>query len=102
MFFALFGITSKFSQFLGPALIGIMNETIINPRWGFVLCTVFQLLPIFIVGYVNMSKAEIRLKLYEERERRKSNPLLDQVDNSSSVASSLHAVKPEPSTTPVI
>lgn len=96
MFFALFGIVSKISQFVGPALIGVMNETIINPRWGFVLCTLFQLLPIFIVGYIDMDKAELRLKVYEEKERRKSDILLEQQDKPS-LASSHHSIKPEPS-----
>ncbi|ORY98152.1 autophagy-related protein 22-like protein [Syncephalastrum racemosum] len=73
MFFALFGITSKIAQFVGPAVIGGITQAAQNTRTGFIVCAVCQALPLALVALVDMDKAETRIKIYEEQERRKSS-----------------------------
>ncbi|KAH8555581.1 autophagy-related protein 22-like protein [Umbelopsis sp. PMI_123] len=71
MFFALFGIANKVSSFIGPTIIAaIINAT--NNQWsGFPICVFLQLVPICIIWRVNMKKAALDIKMYEEEERQK-------------------------------
>ncbi|KAI9033720.1 autophagy-related protein 22-like protein [Phycomyces nitens] len=71
MFFGLFGITGKLSQFFGPLIVSSITETT-DVRKGFIVCAICQLLPLFIIGYIDMGAAEMHIKVYEEQERRKS------------------------------
>ncbi|KAI8139146.1 autophagy-related protein 22-like protein [Fennellomyces sp. T-0311] len=76
-FFALFGIVSKVAQFFGPALISGVTEATRIIHTGFIFCAVAQILPLIIIGYINMEQAEVRLKVYEEQERRKTENIND-------------------------
>ncbi|KAI9247462.1 autophagy-related protein 22-like protein [Phascolomyces articulosus] len=72
MFFSLFGIVSKIAQCIGPVTISAVTEATRNTRTGFVLCAVTAVLPVIVVTFINMERADVRLKVYEEQERRKS------------------------------
>lgn len=84
MFFALFGITSKVAQFFGPAVVGGITQGTRDARTGFIYCTLCQFLALVIIWFVNMEKAEIRLRVYEEQERRKSETVQDLLDHMHS------------------
>ncbi|KAI9490486.1 autophagy-related protein 22-like protein [Zychaea mexicana] len=79
MFFSLFGIVSKVAQFFGPALIGGVVAATKNTRIGFILCAVANVLPLIVVAAINMERAEVRVKVYEEQERRKSETSVDEL-----------------------
>ncbi|KAG2216250.1 hypothetical protein INT45_010116 [Circinella minor] len=81
MFFSLFGIVSKIAQFIGPAIISAVTEATRNTRTGFVLCAITAVLPLVVIAFINMEKAEVRLKVYEEQERRKSQQAILRGDN---------------------
>jgi len=71
-----------FSSFIGPTIIAaIINAT--NNQWsGFPICVFLQILPICIIWRVNMKKAALDIKMYEEEERQKK--LADSLDGNSS------------------
>lgn len=93
MFFALFGITSKVAQFFGPAVVGGITQGTRDARTGFIYCTLCQFLALVIISFVNMEKAEIRLRVYEEQERRKSETVQDLLDH-------MHSPLPPPPPSP--
>ena len=72
MFFSLFGIVSKIAQFIGPVTISAVTGATQNTRLAFILCAITAVLPLVVVAFINMERADVRLKVYEEQERRKS------------------------------
>ncbi|KAI7872104.1 autophagy-related protein 22-like protein [Spinellus fusiger] len=87
MFFALFGIIGKLSQFTGPLITSSITGTTQNIRAGFIMCAVCQFLPVLIIGCIDMHKAEMHIKVYEEKERR--NISTEEVHSSNSSVSSV-------------
>lgn len=59
------------SSFIGPTIIAaVINAT--NNQWsGFPICVFLQILPICIIWRVDMKKAALDIKMYEEEERQK-------------------------------
>ena len=77
MFFSLFGIVSKIAQFIGPVTISAVTGATQNTHLAFILCAITAVLPLVVVAFINMERADVRLKVYEEQERRKSQqPIL--------------------------
>lgn len=60
-----------YSSFIGPTIIAaVINAT--NNQWsGFPICVFLQILPICIIWRVNMRKAALDIKMYEEEERQR-------------------------------
>jgi UMF1 family MFS transporter len=71
-FFGLYEITDKGSSWIGPLVVGAITNATGSIRWSFLFLLTFFCAPLFIFGYMDVSKGKKQAKEFIAKENRHS------------------------------